>query len=154
MDRESELREAIRSGLAGQAVLFLGAGAAKDAKNKQNEALPVGQQLADALAQECGLGNGYALDAIAEHFIEKKSETSLINELRKRLNIADVGETLTLLGEMDWLRIWTTNYDNAFEAALDIRTTESIFPSLHPPTSLMRKAISYWLCISMVRCQN
>ena len=92
MDKINYLRSAIRSVLGGEAILFLGAGAAKDV------GLPTGQELADLLANECGLSPGYALDAIAEHFIDEYSETKLINTLRKYLKISDVGKTLSLLG--------------------------------------------------------
>ena len=113
MDKFNYLRSAIRSVLGGEAILFLGAGAAKDV------GLPTGQELADLLANECGLSSGYALDAIAEHFIDEYSETKLINTLRKYLKISDIGKTLSLLGSIKWLRVWTTNYDDAFEKALD-----------------------------------
>ncbi|PZN82146.1 MAG: hypothetical protein DM484_06925 [Candidatus Methylumidiphilus alinenensis] len=62
-------------------MLFLGAGAAKDAKNKGDVSLPTGQELSDLLAKDCGLPKGYSLDSIAEHFIDKYSETKLINTL-------------------------------------------------------------------------
>lgn len=81
---ESALRAAIRSALNGEAIVFLGAGAAKAAKTSKGDCLPTGQELSDALAADCGLGGGYALDSITEHFLGARSETALINALRKR----------------------------------------------------------------------
>ena len=63
-DDESALRAAIRSALNGEAILFLGAGAAKAAKTSKGDYLPKGQELSDALATDCGLGGGYPLDSI------------------------------------------------------------------------------------------
>lgn len=119
MDDNSSLRSAIRAVLGGEAMLFLGAGAAKDARKKDGETLPTGQELADLLAKDCSLTSGYSLDTIAEHFIDKYSETKLINTLTKHLKVSKIGNTLSLLGSIKWLRVWTTNYDDAFEIALD-----------------------------------
>jgi len=120
-DDESALRGAIRSALNGEAILFLGAGAAKAAKTSKGESLPTGQELSDALATDCGLGGGYPLDSITEHFIDARSETALINALRKHLTVATTDPELTTLASLPWSRIWTTNYDDAFEQALNDR---------------------------------
>lgn len=88
--RDSALRTAIRSALNGDAILFLGAGAAKSAKASKGNTLPTGQELADALAADCELDKGYPLDSIAEHFLDARSETALINALRRYLTIATI----------------------------------------------------------------
>ena len=119
MNDEILLRAAIKTALGGNAMLFLGAGAAKDAQNKNGLALPTGQELADLLASDCSLPSGYSLDTITEHFIDKYSETKLINTLTKHLKVFSIGNTLSLLGAIKWLRVWTTNYDDAMEKALD-----------------------------------
>lgn len=118
---ESALRAAIRSALNGEGILFLGAGAAKAAKTSKGDCLPTGQELSDALATDCGLGGGYPLDSITEHFLDARSETALINALRKHLTVATIAPELTTLASLPWSRIWTTNYDDAFEQALDDR---------------------------------
>lgn len=118
---ESALRAAIRSALNGEAILFLGAGAAKAAKTPKGDCLPTGQELSDALAMDCGLGRGYPLDSITEHFLDARSETALINALRRHLTVATIGPELTMLASLPWSRIWTTNYDDAFEQALNDR---------------------------------
>ncbi len=113
------IRSALRNALAGDSILFLGAGAAKDARKQDGTSLPTGQELSDALAVDCGLSPRYPLDSIAEHFLEVRSETALINALRKHLGVASVGNILLELAKVPWLRIWTTNYDDAFERALN-----------------------------------
>jgi hypothetical protein len=116
---DGALRTAMRCALNGNAILFLGAGAAKAAKTKSGTPLPTGQQLSDALASDCGLDTGYSLDSIAEHFIEVRSETALINALRRHLKVSSIGTVLKSLASVPWSRIWTTNYDDAFEKALE-----------------------------------
>lgn len=119
-DVENEaLRVAVRHALNGDAILFLGAGAAKDAKTKNGAPLPTGQELSDALAVDCDLRPGYSLDSIAQHFIEVRSETALINALRRHLKVSTIGNLLMELAKISWVRIWTTNYDDAFEKALN-----------------------------------
>lgn len=118
-ENDDNLRSAIRLVLSGSGILFLGAGASKNAFDKKGNPLPTGQQLADALATECGLEKGYALDSIAEHFIDVHSETKLINTLRNHLNVKSVGSALTSLSNLNWLRVWTTNYDDSYEKALE-----------------------------------
>ncbi len=118
---EIALRAAIRSSLNGDAILFLGAGAAKAAETSKGERLPTGQELSNALAADCGLGGGYALDSITEHFVEARSETAIINSLRKHLTVAKYDPVLSTLASIPWGRIWTTNYDDAFEQALNDR---------------------------------
>lgn len=118
-DATDALRSAVRSALAGEGVLFLGAGAGRAAHRKDTAPLPTGQELSDALAVECQLGKGYSLENISEHFVESRSETTLINALRRLLKVEKVDLELTTLAKIPWARIWTTNYDDAFEIALD-----------------------------------
>lgn len=120
-DRDSALRTAIRYALNGNAILFLGAGAAKSAKTSKGFTLPTGQELADALATDCKLEKGYPLENITEHFLEVRSETALINALRKYLTVGTIDAELISLASLPWTRIWTTNYDDAFEKALEDR---------------------------------
>lgn len=118
MNNTESLREAVRLALDGKAVLFLGAGAARNSNTKDGTPLPTAQELADLLGGECGIGTGYALDIVAEHFIEKYSETRLINVLRKYLTVAAISNGLVTIADPPWMRIWTTNYDNSIELAL------------------------------------
>ena len=80
---EERLRDAIRHALNGEAMLFLGAGASRSARGLKGVPLPIGQELSNKLADECGLPPKYDLGDIAEFFIEQRSETTLINALRE-----------------------------------------------------------------------
>ena len=118
-DADERLRDAIRHALNGEAILFLGAGASRSASGPKGVALPVGSEVANRLATECGLRPGYELDNIAEFFVETHSETRLINTLRKHLKVERISSDLQILASLPWKRIWTPNYDDAIEQALD-----------------------------------
>ena len=113
------LRDAIRHALNGEAMLFLGAGASRSAHGRKGVPLPIGQELSNKLADECGLPPKYDLGDIAEFFIEQRSETTLINALRRLLKVENTSSDLDVIASIPWSRIWTTNYDDAIEKALD-----------------------------------
>lgn len=115
---ENELRIAIRSALNCQAVIFLGAGASKSAKNINGDPLPVGQELSDIMATDCGIDKGYSLDAMTEHYVDVKGENQLIKLLNQYLTVTQITPELETLASLPWTRIWTTNYDSAIESAL------------------------------------
>ena len=112
------LRDAIRYALNGEALLFLGAGASRAATGPKGNPLPVGQELSDKLAVECSLPPNYELGSVAEYFIEQRSETTLINALRRHLKVENITGDLEILASIPWTRIWTANYDDAIEKAL------------------------------------
>ena len=118
--QDERLRDAIRHALNGEAMLFLGAGASRTVRGRKGVPLPIGQELSNKLADECGLSPKYDLGDIAEFFIEKRSETTLINALRKLLKVENTSSDLEIIASIPWSRIWTTNYDDAIEKALDV----------------------------------
>ena len=115
---QDRLREALRHALNGEALLFLGAGSSRAATGRKGNPLPVGKELSDRLAAECKLPPNYDLGSIAEYFIEQRSETALINSLRRHLKVEEVTGDLEILASVPWTRIWTANYDDAIEKAL------------------------------------
>ena len=116
---DERLRDAIRHALSGEALLFLGAGASRSARGRKGAPLPIGQELSNKLAEECDLPPKYDLGDIAEFFVEQRSETTLINALRRLLKVENISSDLEIVGSVPWSRIWTTNYDDAIEKALD-----------------------------------
>ena len=116
---DERLREAIRHALSGEALLFLGAGASRSARGRKGAPLPIGQELSNNLAADCALPPKYDLGDIAEFFIEQRSETTLINALRRLLKVENISSDLEVIASIPWNRIWTTNYDDAIEKALD-----------------------------------
>jgi hypothetical protein len=77
MDNEITLRQAICHALDGEAILFLGAGAAKDATTDKGDSLPAGQELADYLAAKCGLQKGYLLDTTGQCQVLRLNKSSI-----------------------------------------------------------------------------
>lgn len=116
---DERLHDAIRHALNGDALLFLGAGASQSARGRKGAPLPTGQELANRLADECKLPPRYDLGSIAEFLVEQRSETTLINALRRHLKVENITADLETIASIPWSRIWTTNYDDAIERALD-----------------------------------
>lgn len=112
------LRESIRHALNGEAVLFLGAGVCKIVGGKKEAPLPTGPELSKALGHDCGINELYNLEDIAQHFIDIKSETALINALRRHLTVESISQEFKTIVNLPWRRIWTTNYDDAVEQTL------------------------------------
>ena len=116
---DERLRQAIRHALNGEAILFLGAGASRSASGPKDRPLPIGQELSCRLAEECKLPARYDLGSIAEYFVEQRSETALINALRRHLKVVRISSGLEILASIPWNRIWTSNYDDVIQRALD-----------------------------------
>ena len=118
-DTRAELIFTIRQCLAGDGLLFLGAGASFGCKNNSGENIPLGNQLSSYIAKDCGLDGQYELDAVSQHYIETHSEYKLVQLLRKHLKIQTVSNALIQLGAVDWMRVWTTNYEESMALAFE-----------------------------------
>ncbi|ENG7994465.1 SIR2 family protein [Vibrio vulnificus] len=124
--------KAIDAILNGDALLFLGAGASKLSKNKFDKPLPVGGELTQIIKNDLGLQVDYPLEKISNFYKEKKGESTLIRLLREYLDIVSIDESYTELASQDWIRVWTTNYDNAYEMACE--SVGKKFASFSPNT--------------------
>ena len=115
------LREAIRHALNGEAILFLGAGASRSARGPKGNALPVGSELSRKpnLRSVSWMGHT-TFGSIAEYFVQKHSETRLINALRRHLKVTKISDQLEVIATLPWNRIWTSNYDDVIEQALTV----------------------------------
>ncbi|AFT96628.1 hypothetical protein AMBAS45_15825 [Alteromonas macleodii str. 'Balearic Sea AD45'] len=105
--------------LNGDAVLFLGAGASTLAKNSLGESLPLGSQLSALICEDMGEGSEYdrPLDKVSSYYSKIKGESTLVALLKKHLDVVSIDDALTTIAKQEWLRIWTTNYDNSIELA-------------------------------------
>lgn len=121
------LDRVLQDALLGRAVLFLGAGAAHEASNAENDPLPVGNELAAEMCKELKLENhNYNLTTIAGHFKRKKGAHELINFLKRKLTAHTIPSSLTNLISLPWRRIYTTNYDNIIESTIKSSNVFSI----------------------------
>jgi hypothetical protein len=117
-----ELDDAISLALAGDCLLFTGAGFAVDARNPNNKAIPTARQFARQIADKVDVDSDYSLEAICEYAIADSSdrglgEHGLINEILSTFTIAQTSPEQDYLASLPWRRVYTTNYDLSFETA-------------------------------------
>lgn len=146
-----DFSEQICDGLSrGEAILFLGAGFSKQAKNVVGTELPTGDHLKEVLFSAIAhTATKDELDAdladIADYCLSVENGPELVSSaLRRTFTVVELQSWQhELLTEFPWRRIYTTNYDNAAEHAFDIASKplrtlsalEAYPPSLPADTS-------------------
>lgn len=117
-----EIREAIIHALDGDAILFIGSGFSLGAINEGNKKIETATPLAHKLLAECDFEEkDFTNDlGIASRIYQSaKSEIDLIEFLRKEYTAIDVTPEQEIIAQINWQRIYTTNYDNVFELACE-----------------------------------
>ena len=112
-----DIAEAIEHAIDGNAVLFVGAGFSRSAKNLDGQPLKTGRRLAKLLGKECGLSSSAPLDDVADLYVTKHGTTKLVNLLTRQFQVSELGSEHPTFGRIPWKRIYTTNYDDTIELA-------------------------------------
>lgn len=100
------------------------------------EALPDGNSLIDILLEQpAGTGSKHPLERVAGHVTKSKGVDFLYNLLERKIVAVKVDPRLVTLYDLPWRRIYTTNYDNAIEFAIDGRRPISSLSFDKPPKS-------------------
>lgn len=103
----------------GNAILFLGAGASAGSLNSHGEPLLSTKQLAKILATESGFNytneSLYVVYAAAKHVLG----TNLLRILERHFRHCRPSDEYMALARFPWMRVYTTNIDDAFERALE-----------------------------------
>lgn len=105
----------------GQAILFLGSGASIGAEHPSNKRTPVGNQLADLMAERF-LGEefkGQSLDRIAELAISESDLTTVQEFIRDVFMDFSPAAFHKIIPTLPWRALATTNYDLIVERAYD-----------------------------------
>jgi NAD-dependent SIR2 family protein deacetylase len=98
-------------------VLFLGSGFSAEAHNIRNKMVPTGAGLRKELAKLLGLDpERYDLKTLASE-VASRAELNLFQELYELFTIKKLQDYQSDLLRWPWLRIYTTNYDDAVELA-------------------------------------
>ncbi len=111
------LTEAIEHAIDGNAVLFVGSGFSRSAKNLDDQPLKTSGQLAEFLGEKCGLAEPASLDDVADLFVAKQGATKLVNLLTRQFQVSKLGPEHPTFGRIRWKRVYTTNYDDTIELA-------------------------------------
>lgn len=113
-----ELEKAIEMILGGQAVLFAGAGFSYGAQNR-NGNIPSANDLKEKLLKDMDMSetSKYGLEIIADFYKQRKSASQLVDKLREQYDIVNVAEHHKKIMDLQWKRVYTTNYDQVIERA-------------------------------------
>ena len=91
--------------------LFLGAGFSVLAKNKENQDLPIGNQLANELMQKFDLQGEFSLPQVAT-ILENTRREEFYNYLKRRFEIGNFDKRYLYISNLKIKSIYTTNIDN------------------------------------------
>lgn len=105
--------------MAGQAVLFVGAGFSYGAKNVEGIAIPVGDDLIKQMNKVSGVTSAATLQVASTCFLKKQSPQKLIDFLKRQLTVSQVASWHKEIVDLPWRRIYSVNYDNVVEAAAE-----------------------------------
>lgn len=119
-----EITEAIKHILNGEAVLFLGAGFSREAKNIIDESMKDATSLSLDLCREMGIVDNPDLGAVSDYYLGDKRDSEysrraqkLIQKLQNSFTCKKVSKAQVTISCNKWIRIYTTNYDDVVEVA-------------------------------------
>lgn len=98
-------------------VLFLGSGFSRNARNIRNEKLPIGAELKEEFSRLLGIDpSTYDLKTLADE-VGSRQNLNLYQTLYELYTVKELQKYQNDVLCMPWLRIYTTNYDDAAELA-------------------------------------
>lgn len=116
-----ELEQAIKRGLDRNGILFLGSGFSYGGQNSNGELLKIGKDLSHEICRQIGIKETDDLTISSERYLSdptcNKSLKEFIAFLSDEVRCTEVTEAQKVIASVPWQRIYTTNYDNAFEVA-------------------------------------
>jgi len=118
-----ELRRALESG---NCVLFVGAGLKEHVLDKMGKSAPDGQELARRLADHFGIdaSGEYDLAVVSEIVEIRVGRSELVAFIKSQLSDLRPDSLFQWLTTIRWKAIFTTNYDNALEAAYELNPNQ------------------------------
>jgi SIR2-like domain len=104
---------------AGNAVLFLGAGASRDAKTAAGKRGPTGKELGDMISGKFlgGKYDAYPLNQVAEYAISESNLATVQEFIKNLLDPLEPTAAHLRIGKFVWHGIATTNYERLIEKA-------------------------------------
>lgn len=120
-----DVKDAIRHILNGDAMLFVGAGFSKAAISAYNgKRMLTACELSKELCNEMGIPEKEDLSKVSNYFLGDKKDKEysiraqkLIKKLQDCFICKDVTDSQKIVAQKDWIRIYTTNYDDVLEVA-------------------------------------
>lgn len=130
----------------GHAVLFVGSGFSKDAIsikkgiNGEDKNMPLASDLSDLILQDLEEDfDSDDLQILSDYYIEKKGADNLISLLKDNLLVQNITESQKIICSLDWLRVYTTNYDDIIEKGFAENSKSSTSVDLKYPITDYQK---------------
>lgn len=101
----------------GNGLLFVGAGFSSQAININNTEFKLAKSLSHEICKLGKFDQSDALDYATDYFLENNSKEKLIDFIRTEFSVKEIQESHKKICEFDWLRVYTTNYDEVIETA-------------------------------------
>lgn len=101
----------------GKAILFLGSGFSFGLKSIVGNTLPTGSGLANILCEKVDASKTDDLKRACKKYLSKKTGYDLVELLKDHFQVHSTKEPHHTIASVPWLRVYTTNYDNAFEVS-------------------------------------
>lgn len=126
--------ELLRRVASGNAVLFLGAGFSLGTTAVGKSELPLASVLADQLGAIAGFPAEGDLRYAAAKFKRDAGGEALVEHIRSTFSVSETGPDHQTLAALQWRRVYTTNYDLAFERAAEVAglVVPTVDLSAHP----------------------
>lgn len=115
-----DYEQALAYAKSGKAILFLGSGFSYGLESILGEKIPTASGLAKRLCEESGSTLTENLKKASTRYLEKKSTEDLVNLLQNLFTVRNSSKAHEEIANIDWLRVYTTNYDNVFEVSAEI----------------------------------
>lgn len=112
-----KLNQAIEYALNGEALLFLGAGFSTEAYNINDQRMGDAKQFSKSLCKEMNWPENDDLSRVSNLYIKNNSVIQLVDLLKKEFSTKDLKEFYKIVTDVNWNRVYTTNYDDVFEFA-------------------------------------
>jgi len=130
--------EMLRRIASGNAVLFLGAGFSFGSTSVGSDKLSTASVIADQLGSIAGFQAEGDLRYAAEKFRQLVGAQELVDFLRSAFSVAATTPDHQTVASLEWRRVYTTNYDLAFERAAESsgRVVSTVDLSQHPSEHL------------------
>lgn len=117
MESSNELLELTQRISSGKAILFVGAGFSTGAINTKNNNFPTALELSKEIAKLARIEEDDDLKYVTEYCIQNGGTDKLIRLLKETFTTVETSEHHQIISAVDWMRIYTTNYDDVVENA-------------------------------------
>lgn len=121
------LNSVVAKAHAGNALLFIGAGFSLGSKNANGTSMPLASELSKYICKLGGFEEDEDLAYSADYYLKYNQSEQLIDLLIRHFTIHEVESFHENIAQVDWRRVYTTNYDNCFEFAAG-KVGKTIYP--------------------------